>query len=87
MHTMPATHGGLALFVFTERTFVELLVHHGALSPRRHSAIKFLETHPRLFAVFFFHHVVAFVAMIRRRIFPFHFFTHGKANSLLAGQT
>jgi hypothetical protein len=40
---MPASHGGLALFVFTERTFMELLVPHGALSPRRHSAIKFLE--------------------------------------------
>jgi hypothetical protein len=66
---MPATHGGLALFVFTERTFVELLVHHGARSTRRHAAIKFLETYPRLFAVFFFHHVVAFMAMIRRRIF------------------
>jgi hypothetical protein len=87
MHTMPATHGGLALFVFTERTFVELLVHHGALSTRRHAAIKFLETYPRLFAVFFFHTVVASEAMIRRRIFPFFSITDGEANSLLARQT
>jgi hypothetical protein len=87
MYSIPATHGGLALFVFTERTFMELLVHHGALFPRRHSAIEFLETHPRLSSVLFFHHVIAFMAMIRRRTFPFHSFTDGEANSLLARQT
>jgi hypothetical protein len=97
----PRQRRTVGVSVFTKRTFMELLVFHGTSAARPGLCCSPARALNRPVLLWwsnlwkhtqdclqssFFHHVVAFMAMIRRRIFPFQFSVHGIADSLSAWQ-
>jgi hypothetical protein len=96
----PRQRRTVGVSVFTERTFMELLVFHGTSAARPGLCCSPARALNRPVLLWWsnlwkhnqdctqssFYHVVAFMAMIRRRIFPFQFSVHGMADSLSAWQ-